>query len=129
MASKKGTWHEYSTDLYPVSLFIGVGPIVEEMSETFTYANGEELDSLSPYALAVTVDAIKKDTEERCVVIGFRNKKFAAPSTITHEAYHATTFICDILGIEDSRLGKNEPQAYLIGWIVKCCNNALQAKD
>lgn len=47
MASKKGTWHEYSTDLYPVSLFIGVGPIVEEMSETFTYANGERVrDSL-----------------------------------------------------------------------------------
>lgn len=129
MASKKGTWHEYSTDLYPVSLFIGVGSVVEDISETFTYANGEEFDSFSPFALAVTLDAIKKDTDERCVSIGFRSRKRATQSVIAHEAYHAMNFICDILGIEESRSGTNEAQAYLMGWIVKCCEHALKAKD
>lgn len=128
MASKKGIWREYSTDIYPFSLFIGVGDIVKNIGETFTYVNGESL-TFPTFTLAITVDAIKKDTEERCVVIGFIDKKKATQSVVAHEAYHAAIFLCDILGIEDSKQRMNEPQAYLIGWIVKCCNNALKAKD
>lgn len=129
MANNKDTWREYYTDIYPVSLFIGVGDIVECIDESFVYANGEEIESHSPYALAVTVDAIKKDTNERCIVIGFRNKKKATPSVIAHESYHATNFFCDILGIEDTRTRCNEPQAYLHGWIVRCCESALKNKE
>lgn len=129
MANNRIVWKEYTNGLYPVSLFVGCTNYLDDIQNTFSYTDGSEIEDISRYCLAATISAVKKDTNERCVVIVFRDKRNAKSSVIAHEAYHATDFMCSFLGIEYNPTGSNEAQAYLHGWIVKCCNMTLKGKE
>lgn len=128
MPKSREVWHEYTNGVYPISLFVGVTNYIDDITDVFCYTDGSEIEDLSNYCLACTIDAVKKDTKERCVVIVFRGLRKTALSHIAHEAYHATNYMCDMVGIENTVTGNNEAQAYLLGWIVKCCEETLKGK-
>lgn len=59
-------------------------------------------------------------------VIAFENE--TTPSNVAHEALHMTNRICKSAGIVVGS-DNDEPQAYLIGWIVKQCHSFLKFED
>lgn len=57
-------------------------------------------------------------------LVVFPGKKDMTIKNICHEAYHVLSSINDACDLERMYNGRNEHQAYLMGWICNCINNA-----
>ena len=57
-------------------------------------------------------------------LVVFPKKSDMTLKNICHEAYHVLSAINDACDLERMYNGRNEHQAYLMGWICDCINNA-----
>ena len=57
-------------------------------------------------------------------LVVFPKKKDMTMKNICHEAFHVLSSINDVCDLERICNGRNEHQAYLMGWICDCINKA-----
>lgn len=126
--AKKQTWNEFNNEIYPISVFIGVTNCQDDVSDVFCYDDGTEIDDLPAYCDAIVLSAMHKKQHMRCVVVVFRDKKTSS-SVIAHEALHAADLIGNWVGLDWLSNGHNEAYAYLLQWVVRCCNVVIKGKE
>ena len=110
---------EFNPQIYPRRLWVSVGASTEELQEKF----GKEVikEDLDDSYYAETYPIQQKEPLLGGVLIRFQDLKAMAPENMAHEATHAAIEIFDYC---DCRIDveNQEPFSYLMGWIVKCCD-------
>jgi hypothetical protein len=107
---------------YKIPLYYGELVILQGKNNK-SFPKKYDLSGTKGYA-ACTFKDHKKDGSTRYVVIFFGKTDI---STIAHEALHVVNQIFDDRLIYPD-LKNDEPQAYLIGWVVSKCYNFLEVK-
>ena len=114
-------YFEYNNGIYPCPLCIAVGR--DWQNDDFDEICFQELDG--------DVSARTYDThfmeDKKCVLLRFASKKKMTAEVISHEALHATMFILDYIG-ECVTVEHQEHAAYLLQWVVSCCENVRLGK-
>ena len=110
---------EFNPQIYPRRLWVSVGASTEELQEKF----GKEVikEDLDDSYYAETYPIQQKEPLLGGVLIRFQDLKAMTPENMAHEATHAAIEIFDYC---DCRIDveNQEPFSYLMGWIVKCCD-------
>lgn len=110
---------EFNPQIYPRRLWVSVSASTEELQEKF----GKEVikEDLDDSYYAETYPIQQKEPLLGGVLIRFQDLKAMAPENMAHEATHAAIEIFDYC---DCRIDveNQEPFSYLMGWIVKCCD-------
>lgn len=110
---------EFNPQIYPRRLWMSVGASTEELQEKF----GKEVikEDLDDSYYAETYPIQQKEPLLGGVLIRFQDLKAMTPENMAHEATHAAIEIFDYC---DCRIDveNQEPFSYLMGWIVKCCD-------
>lgn len=114
-------YFEYNNGIYPVPLCIAVG--LDWHNDDFDEDCNSPLDE---HTAARTFDT-SSEKVGKCILIRFANKKAMSMGIIAHEALHATAFIFDYIG-DYITATHSEPAAYLLQWIVWCCENVKLGK-
>jgi uncharacterized protein YjaZ len=114
------TIHQFNPEIYPVKLWVTITKNGEELQGRFCYLNGKDMDISLLKNNEATVYVIQQKDGERYkgIIIVFTEKKYMSVKTIAHEATHAARFIWDHLG---EVFPSEEADAYLVGWVAKCC--------
>lgn len=112
---------EFNPIIYPFKLWVCVKTDLNVIKTNFCSYTGDELNIKWPEnGIACTLPVQRKDTGHNGVLIVTGNKKFSV-STIAHESVHAADCLFDYIGAySQSFEEKNEPYAYLVGWIADC---------
>lgn len=113
------TIYEFDPAIYPINLWVCIGEDFDALNGIFSDAETDENIDFSKFKSfkAVTVNAIDKETGDFGVLIVIK-PEFSNYGTIAHEASHAAGYIFYHVGAD---MDCGEPTAYLIEWIVKCC--------
>lgn len=110
---------EFNPQIYPRILWVSVSASTEELQEKF----GKEVikEYLDDSYYAETYPIQQKEPLLGGVIIRFQDLKAMTPENMAHEATHAAIEIFDYC---DCRIDveNQEPFSYLMGWIVKCCD-------
>lgn len=110
---------EFNPQIYPRRLWVSVGASTEELQEKF----GKEVikEDLDDSYYAETYPIQQKEPLLGGVLIRFQDLKAMSLENIAHAAAHAAI---EIFNYCDCRIDveNQEPFAYLIGWITKCCD-------
>lgn len=113
------TIFEFNPQIYPRRLWVSVSASTEELQEKF----GKEVikEDLDDSYYAETYPIQQKEPLLGGVLIRFQDLKAMTPENMAHEATHAAIEIFDYC---DCRIDveNQEPFSYLMGWIVKCCD-------
>lgn len=117
----KAIFHKFEQPIYPIGLYITVSDDNSCVMDRFESIDGEDLGLPDSNWDAFAVECVEKSDDCICVVICFREHDLMTVKNISHESFHASDKICDLLGIELQENGINEHVAYLIGWIADCC--------
>lgn len=102
----------------------------EEIDKCFAEKDGEPLvhndDPMSEgnYGGLVYDECMSKAGNYLGNLVVFPKKRDMTMKIICHEAFHVLSSIYDVCGLERLHNGKNEHEAYLMGWICDCINNA-----
>lgn len=109
---------EFNPQIYPRRLWVSVGASVEELNERFP---NDDLKPFDDSYYAETYPVQQKEPLLGGVLIRFQDLKSVTPEIMAHEATHAAIEIFDYC---DCRIDveNQEPFSYLMGWIVKCCD-------
>lgn len=94
------------------------------LNEYFQNEDGSALTdtSMSNYVAGFEMgNVVLKENGELGVLIMFKSKSEMNVSVVAHESFHAASDMADILGLSFHSGESNEAMAYLISWIVKCC--------
>lgn len=105
---------EYDPVIYPLKLWIYIGEEFSKLNNKFD----EPIEPLDEDEDAVTYEI--KQGENSGILILFRNRSVMTTQIIAHESSHAAMFIFDYINSEISTIAQ-EPFAYLLGWVAKCC--------
>src|SRR3990172_9760068 len=122
----KTTIYKFNPVVYPRNLYIAIGFDKDRFLELFEMNEVDEkfMESLSGDIIGFGVKVVEKDSRETGVLFIFRNRKFGV-ETIAHEAVHGADFIFEEIGAYAQDFSeKNEPFAYLTGWVANCINLA-----
>ena len=113
----KTKFYEFDVPLYPRKLWIAIGKDVKTVFNKINLANGT-VQNEAPNAVAFTT--VARDTENyEGVLIWLIELKEMTPGVIAHEALHTLDYIMwDIHHGPHNYGDDNEPDAYLIEWIV-----------
>ena len=114
-------YFEYNNGIYPCPLCIAVGR--DWQNDDFDESCCIEIEE---YVRARTYDT-HFDENKKCVLIRFASKKAMTMEVIAHEALHATMFILDYIG-ECVTVEHQEHAAYLLQWVVQCCEEVKLGK-
>ena len=120
--------YEFDPHIYPRKLWVSVGASTEEFQERFGKEDIKDFDE-SYYAETMAVQ--QKEPLLGGVLVRFQDLKVMTTENIAHEAVHASIEIFDYC---DCRIDvdNQEPFAYLVGWIAKCCdevkNNLMKSE-
>lgn len=119
--------HEYENAVFPPVLFIVCSNRLNKLAEYFVEMDDsplslDDIDECTP-AFVYRVPVVLKDKKESEVgiLIVFRHKKWMQEDVVAHEAFHASSIYADFLGISYENFGTNESRAYLLSWVVRCC--------
>lgn len=114
---------EFDPVIYPRKLWITCDATPEELNEKFPSGNinGDKFKQEEGY-YGITDRVLQEIPKTKGgVLIRFADKNEAMSSwNIAHEAIHAAGFMCQYVGIE-ADWSNDEAFAYLVTWIVKCC--------
>lgn len=114
-------YFEYNNVIYPCPLCIAVGR--DWQNEDFNESCCIEIEE---DVRARTYDTHFEENK-KCVLIRFASKKAMTAEVISHEALHATMFILDYIG-ECVTVEHQEHAAYLLQWVVRCCEEVKLGK-
>ena len=116
--------------IYPRRIFICIGGDRYDIADKFNdkdgdpfYVNPQIIEN--SYAVTFSNAISNKETGLLGVLLWFHNTESITCRTIAHEAVHATNAIFQHLDIALST-ENDEPQAYLLGFIVEEINKALK---
>ena len=127
---KKKGYYEYTPQIYPRKLWVMYNTSEEEIDKCFTNMKGEPLvHNIEPmsegnYGGMVYDECMSKSGKYFGNLVVFPKKSDMTMKNICHEAYHVLSAINDACDLERMFNGRNEHQAYLMGWICDCINNA-----
>lgn len=124
----KVVFHKFTLDIYPVSIYIAITNDQTAVTDRFFDGCGLEIGDLPEYCKALCMTVIDKPTYERGNLILFRKKNLMTTSIMAHESFHCAENICHDLGIVYNDDNNNEAMAYLIEWIVDCCEQVKHNK-
>lgn len=112
--------HEFDPVLYPVKLWVSITEDAEYLRSNFIlYPSRKKLSLKVRKDADACVDTVMSlETNDIGILITFRNLKACTMGVIAHEATHAS---CRIWKRISEREYGSEANAYLIEWIVKCC--------
>jgi hypothetical protein len=121
---KKG-YYVFDPVIYPRKLYVMIGQTQETANKLFRLNGSDE-------TIKMEKTDVGKAYSEVATIRGnwvgalllFGSKASMSASVIAHEASHACDFIEDAIGMEHG----DEASAYLIGWIVKCVDEARKGK-
>ena len=119
--------HEYDNAVFPPVLFIVCDRRLDKITESFIEIDGaplslEDIDNYTPAFVyrQLVVPKEKKDSEPGILIV-FQHKKWMQEDVVAHEAFHAACLYADYLGISYEESDANESRAYLLSWVVRCC--------
>lgn len=120
--------HEFDPLIYPRKLWVTYDATTEELNKKFPsgdYYGNKFVDENSYYGVTYrTSDRNNKGG----VLIRFCDKEKAMePWNMVHEAIHAAGHIFSYIGV-NADYDNDEPFAYLVAWIVKCCCKVKEGK-
>lgn len=84
---------------------IGYKGVIPDMSDCYAYCFKENSNGFTDYYIVLDIENVK-------------------PSIIAHEALHCVGEIFEDRGIKMD-INNDEPQCYLLGWVVKQCHEFL----
>lgn len=116
---RQNGFYEYDPIIYPRRLFVVLGR-KETALKAFDGLGDKPFDFPAEYNAVTFDNAIRKDTRHYGVLVYFRTKAEITAEVVAHEASHVVDAIEEATGLEHG----GETSAYLIGWIVKCLNEA-----
>lgn len=123
--NNSGRIYEFEQSIYPRLLWISIGRESSSLGGIF----GEDIPDMDATSLAETMECTKQDKYRRLgVLIRFSSKSDMTVENISHESVHAALSIYFSIGEPVSLGGSNEPFAYLVGWISRCCHEARMGK-
>ena len=115
---EKITLYEYDCQLYPRRLWIAITTGCPQG------LNG--IEPMSEIGIADTQTTYNEANRMGGVLIRFSTKACMTPMMMAHEAVHAAVDICDYIGGQIN-LESQEYFAYLVGWIVECCDDVKKS--
>ena len=124
----KAVFHKFSPNIYPINIYIAVTNNQSAISDRFMYEDCKDIDDLPVNCDALCLSVIERDNNEFGELIVFRKKEYMTVSTMAHESFHCAENICRKLGIVYNNEDNNEAFAYLIGYIIDCCNQVRTNK-
>lgn len=125
---KKTVFHKFENEIYPISIYVSITNNQTSIQDNFLQADKTYIEDLPEYADALCMPVIVKESNEEAVLIIFRKKEWTTISTIAHESFHCAEYICQRLGIKYSNEDNSEAFAYLLGYIVDCCEQVRTNK-
>lgn len=114
----------FYTDIFPFGIVVASVKEIDEINKLFVDANGDDI-TINSNILGVVIKAnLREDPKSAYSLIVFNGKP--SIDTLTHEAFHST---CDLLERIGMRLTEDndETYAYVIGYISKCINIAINS--
>ena len=115
--------HGFDPEIYPIKLWVAVSVDLSVISRNFKYyPSGDEIEITAPDKFVALTHLVEDQDKFIGILMAFRNKSWATSDYIAHEATHAARFIWDHLGEGQTGI---EADAYLVQWIVKCINTAI----
>lgn len=108
--------HEFDCQIYPRKLWVSIG--TEELKDFDNLPEFEEADE------AIVDETFNTKTNEGGIILRFKDLKTMTTPIIAHESSHVAMFIYDYIGASVD-LYNQEPFAYLVEWIAKCCETVL----
>lgn len=109
--------YQFGPQIYPRKLWVSVGASLEELQERF----GKEIKELDEQSDADTVVVQQKEPLLGGVLIRFENLAAMSINNIAHESTHAALVIFNLIGGRIDYYNQ-EPFAYLVGWVARCCD-------
>ena len=124
--------YKFNNAVFPPVLFIVCDRRLSKINESFIEIDGtplslEDIDNYTPAFVyrSLVVPKDKKNTEAGVLIV-FQHKKWMQEDVVAHEAFHAASIYADYLGISYEKSDANEPRAYLLSWVVRCCREIRQ---
>lgn len=114
---------EFDPLIYPRRIWIGYNIKGKTVKEYF----GINISNMDDCDAAVYRDLQRAANKKLGVFIRFESKKAMTTSNIAHESVHAALDMLSELGSFGS-YSDQEPFAYLVGYIAKCCDAVKRAK-
>lgn len=123
---KKTIIHQFDPLIYPVKLWVAITKDNKSLNERFMWKyDNSDIDIDFDNNDGITGLVKSRENNLIGVLIVFENKKAVTISNIAHESSHAVDDIWTRIG--EKNVG-HEANAYLIGWIAKCINEAKNSK-
>lgn len=125
---------EYYNGVYPVNVYICIDGRLDLICNKFKDSEGNDL-VLDEFTKSKDVQAFVvpnvtyKETGDGGMLVVFKRKSAMYASVMAHEAFHAASMILDLVGVTYHPGDTNETFAYLIGWVVSCCEDAKKYKE
>ena len=112
--------HEFDPIIYPFKLWISIANDTEYIKSKFLYyPQMKELNFKSKVEFNASVDTVmNRETNMIGFLICFNNFKACTTGIIAHEATHVSDRAWKHIG---ERKKASEANAYLVEWIVNCC--------
>ncbi len=118
--------YNFDPVIYPYKLWVIITNDIKNVQKYFLNYNKEEIDGDLLNCKGCSIDVVlKEDRNIRGVLITFESKKEMTPGLMAHESYHAAISIWEY--IEETNPSE-EAFAYLLKWIVECCNKVKNNK-
>ena len=119
--------HEFDPVIYPVKLWVLIAEDSEYLRSKFVYYPSKENIPIDTFNnIDGCVDTVMMKSNSKIgVLITFRDLEACTMGTIAHEATHASIRMWKRIG--ERRFG-SEANAYLVEWIVKCCEKVKMNK-
>lgn len=125
---KKTVFHKFCPDIYPTNIYVAVTNSQTDICDMFLDEHGQEIGDLPIHCDALCMSVAERSNNERVDLIVFRKKEYMTVSTMAHESFHCAENICRKLGIVYNNEDNNEAFAYLIGYIIDCCDQVRTNK-
>ena len=124
------TIHEFDFAIYPRLLWVTYNCPPEVLNDLFPEGDtrGEKFKKMgeTDYACVDRVRRLKPDVKGG-VLIRFSNKAAMKCDVIAHESVHAALEVFDYVDAKITN-DNQEPFAYLVGFIAKCCDEVRKGK-
>lgn len=127
---KKRGYYEYVPQVYPRRLWVMYDTCEEDIDKCFVAPDGKALVHgdvplrSGRYGGMVYDECMARSDAYLGNLVVFPRKRYMTMKNICHEAFHVLSSINDSCDLERFYNGKNEHQAYLMGWICDCINKA-----
>ena len=113
----------FKGDMFPVTLHLATGfKDAADLNTTLHRKNilGNEFTLNKPKADAATTYFL--EAHPHAIIVIWDEHSLAS---LVHEAVHAGTYFCKVLGISTSH-DEDEPLAYITGWVFRVCEKAMR---